>query len=165
MYLQKIRDALTGYVKFRAEGYYIEKFINSCRSKGFYLGDLKREKNTIIEANIPVKNFKEICKIAKNNKCKLKILKKKGLPFFVNRYRKRKIFIISLFILIFSLIVLSKFIWNIDVIGNVDISSDEILNIVKSEGLEIGRLKSNIDTKQIVEKIRIERSDISWVRN
>lgn len=163
MYLQKIRNSVTGYVRFRAEGYYIEKFINTCRSSGFYLENLKREKSTIIDANIQVKNFRNICKIAKKTKCNIKISKKKGLPFLLNKYRKRKIFAGALITLIILLIVLSKFIWNIEVIGNTNISSEEILEIVKSDGLDIGKLKSKINAKQIVENIRIKRSDISWV--
>lgn len=163
MYLQKIQSTITGYVNIVVEGYYIEKFINICRNKGIYLENLKREKTTIINANIPVKDFKIVAKIAKSNKCKIKIKEKKGLPFFLNKYRKRKIFVISLLVMLLSLIALSKFIWNIEITGNVNISNGEILEIVKSEGLEIGKIKSKIDAKKIVEKIRLERADVSWV--
>ena len=93
----------------------------------------------------------------------IKIIKKKGLPFLFNRYRKRKIFAISLLLVLVSLVVLSGFIWNIEITGNETISSEEILNIVKDEGLETGKLKRKIDFKKIVEKIRLNRSDISWV--
>lgn len=163
MYLQKIQSTITGYVNIIVEGYYIEKFINICRNKGIYLENLKREKTTIINANIPVKDFKIVAKIAKSNKCKIKIKEKKGLPFLLNKYRKRKIFVISLLVMLLSLIALSKFIWNIEITGNVNIPNDEILEIVKSEGLEIGKIKSKIDAKKIVEKIRLERADVSWV--
>ncbi|MBO5348650.1 MAG: sporulation protein YqfD [Clostridia bacterium] len=163
MYLQKIQTTITGYVSIEVEGYYIEKFINICRNNGIYLECLKREKTTIIHANIPVKEFKRVAKIAKSNKCKVKIKEKKGLPFFLNKYRKRKIFVISLVIMLLSLVALSKFIWNIEITGNVNISNDEILEIVKSEGLEIGKLKNKVDAKKIVEKIRLQRSDVSWV--
>lgn len=163
MYLQRIQSTITGYVSIKVEGYYIEKFINICRNNGIYLEGLKREKSTIIEANIPVKEFKRVAKIAKSNKCKIKIGEKKGLPFILNRYRKRKIFVISLFVMLFALVVLSKFVWNIEITGNINISEGEILEIVKSEGLDIGKLKNKVDTKKIVEKIRLERSDISWV--
>lgn len=163
MYLQKIQTTITGYVSIEVEGYYIEKFINICRNNGIYLECLKREKTTIIHANIPVKEFKRVAKIAKSNKCKVKIKEKKGLPFFLNKYRKRKIFVISLVIMLLSLVALSKFIWNIEITGNVNISNSEILEIVKSEGLEIGKLKNKVDAKKIVEKIRLQRSDVSWV--
>lgn len=163
MYLQKIQTTITGYVNIIVEGYYIEKFINICRNNRIYLENLKREKTTIINANIPVRDFKSVAKIAKNNNCKIKIIEKKGLPFFLNKYRKRKIFVISLLVMLLSLIALSKFIWNIEITGNVNVSNDEILEIVKSEGLEIGKLKNKIDAKKIVEKIRLERADVSWV--
>lgn len=163
LYLQKIQTTITGYVNIIVEGYYIEKFINICRNNRIYLENLKREKTTIINANIPLRDFKSAAKIAKNNNCKIKIIEKKGLPFFLNKYRKRKIFVISLLVMLLSLIALSKFIWNIEITGNVNISNDEILEIVKSEGLEIGKLKNKIDAKKVVEKIRLERADVSWV--
>ena len=133
------------------------------KESGIYLENLKREKSTIIKASVPVKEFKNVAKIAKESKCKIKIKGKKGLPFILNRYRKRKIFAISLLLVLVSLVVLSGFIWNIEITGNETISSEEILNIVKDEGLETGKLKRKIDFKKIVEKIRLNRSDISWV--
>ena len=130
---------------------------------GIYLENLKREKSTIIKASVPVKEFKNVAKIAKESKCKIKIKSKKGLPFILNRYRKRKIFAISLLLVLFSIVILSGFIWNIEITGNETISSEDILNIAKSEGLETGKLKRKVDPKKIVEKIRLERADISWV--
>lgn len=165
MYINTITNIFTGHVKFKAEGYYIEKFINSCRAKNLNLENIKREKNTIIIANIKTKKFKELCKIAKQSKCKIKICKKNGLPFIIHRYKKRKIFVIALIIVVITLITLSNFIWNVDIIGNKNISKEEILDIVKSEGLDIGKLKGKVDAQKIVNKIRIERQDISWVRN
>ena len=54
---------------------------------GIYLENLKREKSTIIKASVPVKEFKNVVKIAKECKCKIKIKSKKGIPFILNRYR------------------------------------------------------------------------------
>lgn len=163
MYIQNIKKSVNGYIRIRAEGFFIEKLINTCKNEGLLFENLKREKSTIIEADVLVKNFKDFCKIAKKNKCRVKILKKKGLPFFVKKYRKRKTFVAALVVVVAALIVLSKFVWNIEVIGNTQISSEEILEIVKSEGLDIGKLKSNIDTKRVIDSIRIKRADISWV--
>ena len=36
-----------GYVDIEVEGYYIERFINICASKGIYLWKTKRNKSTI----------------------------------------------------------------------------------------------------------------------
>ena len=54
---------------------------------GIYLENLKREKSTIIKASVPVKEFKNVAKIAKESKCKIKIkskrrLKQKEIKYF-----------------------------------------------------------------------------------
>ena len=102
-------------------------------------------------------DFKEVAKIAKKTKCRIKIKSKKGMPFVFNRYKKRKIFAILLICIFVSIIVFSNFIWNIEVTGTVD--------LVQREGLSIGKNKTKINTKEIIDKIRLERKDIAWVRN
>ena len=49
-----------------------------------------------LEANIGISDLREVAKVAKKTKCKIKILRKKGLPFIFNKYRKRKIFFVFL---------------------------------------------------------------------
>ena len=90
MFFKILLQHFSGYVTVRVEGYFIEKFINKCIAQNIVVWNIKREKSTIIYANIGIKNFKQIRKIAKDTKCKIKILDKKGIPFFLNKYRKRK---------------------------------------------------------------------------
>ena len=56
-----------------------------------------------LELNIGIKDLKKVAKIAKQTKCKMKIIKKKGLPFLFNRYRKRKLFFVFLLVIIIGL--------------------------------------------------------------
>ena len=62
------------------------------RNNKIIIWNLKRDKSVQLNLNIGIKDFKKIKKIAKKTKCKVKIIKKKGLPFLFNRYKKRKIF-------------------------------------------------------------------------
>ena len=163
MQFQKFRSIAKGCVRIYIEGFYIEKVINVCKKNNIELSNVTRNKNTIIYGDVSVVNFRTLAKIAKKNKCKVKIIRKSGIPFLMKKYRKRKIFAITMVLICICMFSLSKFIWNIEVIGVNNISEDEILSIVKNEGLEIGKLKSKINLSKIVEKIRMERSDISWV--
>ena len=163
MYLKKVHTIINGYVYVVIEGFYIEKVINSCQKNNINLLNMKRANSTLIYADIPVKEFKNIARIVKKNKCKIKIKQKKGLPFLLNKYKKRKVFVIALILVLVALISLSKFVWNIEIVGNNTIASNEIMDIIKQEGLEIGKLKSKINPNDIVEKIRLKRADISWV--
>lgn len=163
MKANKIMQYISGYVDIIIEGYYIERFINICTNKNILLWNLKRENSITMHASIDIKNFKELKKICKITKCKIKIKNKRGLPFVIKKYKKRKIFVGLLLILILLIIILSNFIWNIEVEGNVNIPKEDILNIAREEGLEIGKYKRNIDNKEVINKIRLERDDIAWV--
>lgn len=93
MFIKILLNYILGYVRITVEGYYIERFINICRNNKIIIWNLKRNKSVQLNLNIGIKDFKEIKKIAKKTKCKVKIIKKKGLPFLFNRYKKRKIFL------------------------------------------------------------------------
>lgn len=159
----KIQDLFKGYVNVFVEGFYIEKVINVCKKNNIELINLDRKSNTIIYTCINVKNFKAFSKIVKKNKCRIKIMKKKGMPFLIKKYRKRKIFFCTLFILCIIIISMSRFVWNIEILCEDDILQEYVLNIIKDEGLDIGKLKKKINLNQIINRIRLERNEISWV--
>ena len=112
MFIKILLNYILGYVRITVEGYYIERFINICRNNKIIIWNLKRDKSVRLNLNIGIKDFKKIKKIAKKTKCKVKIIKKKGLPFLFNRYKKRKIFVIFLFIILFVITYISID-WNI----------------------------------------------------
>ncbi len=144
------------------EGYYIERFINICSKKQIILWNLERKDNITLVADIDKKEFKRLREITRKTKCKVKIQKKIGLPFVVRKYKKRKIFLILLVLIFLLIFSLSHFIWNIDVECSSNISKDEIISLVETEGLKIGVLKNSVDTKEVINKLRLERDDIAW---
>ena len=159
----KLLEYVTGYVDIVIEGYYIEQFINICNTRQINLWNIKKENSIKVFASIYIKDFKKLKQICKKTKCKIKIQSKKGLPFVVKKYKKRKFFFIFLLLIILTIILLSNFIWNIEIEGDIDIPKEEILELAKSEGLDIGKRKGAVDTKAVINKIRLERDDISWV--
>lgn len=115
MFVKIILNYILGYVRIIVEGYYIERFINICTKNKIAIWNLKREKNVRLYLNVGKKEFKEICKIAKKTQCSVKITNKKGLPFLLHRYKKRKIFLILLLVILGFIITSSNFIWNIEI--------------------------------------------------
>ena len=154
---------VSGYVDVVIEGYYIERFINICNTKQILLWNLKRKNSITLYASISIKDFKSLRSICKKTKCKLKIHNKKGIPFTLRKYKKRKIFLGLLFLIVIIVIILSNFIWNIDVEGNINIPREELLALAEENGLSVGKIKGGIDTKEVINKIRLERDDVAWV--
>lgn len=158
-----ILSYILGYVRVTVEGYYIERFINICNNNKILMWSIKRDKGVKLYANIGIKDFKRIIEISKKTQCKTKIIKKRGVPFILNRYRKRKIFAMLLLILITLIIISSNYVWNIEI--QVEDQS-EIVGIeeeIKKAGLVVGKKKTEIDAKEIINQIRLDRSDISWI--
>ena len=163
MYIKLLFNYIFGYVHIRIEGYFVEKLINKCINKKIFFWNIKRDKATIVYTNVGIRDFKELIKIAKETNCKVKILNKKGIPFLIHRYKKRKIFAIIFVLILVLLLGLSNFIWNVDVEGNSKIGKEEIVKLVEEEGITIGTLKSNINTQNIVNNVRLKRDDIAWI--
>lgn len=165
MYLKILLNYILGYVNIEVEGFFVERFTNICMSKNIPIWKIIKNKSTIMHARLGVHDYKEATKIAKQTKCKIRIKSKKGLPFLFNKYKKRKIFVALLFSIIIGIIIISNYIWNIEVSGTEKINNREIIELVNREGLSIGKNKRKINTKDIINKIRLERKDIAWVRN
>jgi len=163
VFIRTILNYFTGYVHIRVEGFFVERFINMCISKKILLMNIKREKSTIMYADIGIKDYKRIKEIAKKTKSKVEIQNKKGLPFIAHKYRKRKIFFILLITIIIALVVSSNYIWNIEITGNINVSVNELLQTLEQSGLKIGISKNNIDTNLVINKIRLKRDDIAWI--
>lgn len=163
MILKLIYMFFAGYVYVSVEGFFIERFINICRNKNIILQDLHRENNAYIKFKLLKSDFKEVRHIAKKSKCKVKIEKKKGIPFFINRYRKRKVFAVAVFAIAIFVFTLTKFIWNIEVNGNVNIPKEEIIEMAKENGISIGTYKTKIDVEKISNSIMLKRDDLAWI--
>lgn len=163
MLIKILLKYLLGYVKITVEGYYIERFINICTTNKILIWNLKREKGVKLHLNIGIKDFYRAVKVAKKLKCKIKIEKKRGIPFIINKYRKRKIFLISLIIIILALYISSNFVWNIEIHIEENAQLENLEQDIKDAGLEIGMTKNKINTQEIVNNIRLKRNDVSWI--
>ena len=90
MNLTILMSYVYGYVDIEVEGYYIERFINICASKGIYLWKTKRNKSTILCARIKREDFKKLRAICKKTQCKMKIRNKKGSFVCFRKIQKKK---------------------------------------------------------------------------
>ncbi len=163
MIIKILFSYIIGYLGITIEGYYIERFINMCRSNKIAIWHLKRKKEVQLDFRVNIHDFKKICNIAKKTRCKLKIKSKRGIPFLLHRYKKRKIFAILLIVIIFLTLLSSHFVWNVDIIEENGQELENIEKDIEEAGLKTGEWKTKINTKEIINKIRLQRSDVAWI--
>ena len=165
MFIKLLVRLLFGYVRIEVEGYYIERFINICTNNKILIWNLKREKGVKLYLNIGINDFKKLSVIARKTNCKIKILRKKGIPFFLNRYKKRKIFAIFLILVMLIIFISSKYVWNINISVKDDLQLENIEEDIKLLGISKGVKKDEIDTDKVINiegttvKINIVKAD------
>lgn len=148
MFLIKLLQLITGYVRFKAQGGFGERFINLCSQNEINLWDVETEGETIY-ASTSIDGYRRIRSCAKNSGMTTRMIKKKGIPFFIFRHRKRIGIPIGILFFIVSISLLSTRIWLIDIEGNETIPEETILSAMEKSGLYTGCSKLTSDPVKI----------------
>lgn len=153
---------LKGYVRIRLTGYSPERFLNLCKAHHLTVWDLQN-RGLAYEMNLTIGDFRKLAPLRRKTRAHLVVQERHGLPFFLHRYRKRKMFAVGILLCISFLYVMSLYIWNIHIEGNESQTTEVILDYLEAEQVVHGMLKDEVDCKKIQSLIRIHFPDIIWV--
>lgn len=160
--LSRLISYIRGYLRIRIMGYSTERFLNACRHRGICLWGLEAVSGAY-EMNISISGFKKLKPIIRKTGTKVTILRKSGLPFYLFRYRKRKLFFAGACSFVFLIFWMSHYIWNIDITGNTSRTDETLLEFLATKSVKNGMAKSDVSCQRIVRDIRKEYDDIIWV--
>lgn len=151
-----------GYLHVRLTGFAPERFINLCSNHNILIWDLQYREGAY-EFYITVGGYRQIRPFVKKSKTRLRIIEKFGLPFFLYKNRKRKVFFfgfLCFWMLIFSM---SLFIWDIEIEGNYTYTEDVLLAYLKEQNISHGMMRGRVDVEEIKSMLRNEYMEITWV--
>ena len=152
---------MTGSLRVRVWGVSPERFMTLSSNKGILLWDIVRE-GDVYYMNITLKGFWEIRPIAKKTGARVAILERYGLPFFLPRLLKRKMFVLGLVLAVVFWTVSSFFIWDINLNGNYQITDDVFQNFLKENQVRIGMRRDELDIQELEKQIRRQFPQITW---
>jgi similar to stage IV sporulation protein len=153
---------MQGYVVIQVRGYSPERFINLCANKNIYIWNVRKISEGYVFC-ISGKAFFMLSPIAKKTKCRVKILEKVGLPFKFLRVKKRKYFFYGLLFSIASVILLSFFVWRIEIDGNLNYTNEEITAYLAQQNITIGSLKPKIKCSELDDQLLSHFNKTMWV--
>jgi len=162
-FFAKIWRFLNGYVTVTVEGFFLEKFTNLCAVNSIPFWNVKRYGNAKMVGRTTIKGFKQMRFQARKCGCRVSIGKKRGTPFFLHKYRKRKIFIVGFIIFLFCIKFASMFVWSVNVTGNERVLTKDILVILEELGVRRWTLKESLDVRELAERFMIKSEEISWI--
>ncbi len=152
---------LKGYVRIRLKGGSPERFLNLCSNNNILIWQIIRVDNEY-EMYLSLKAFKELKSIIRKTNVKIKVIEKKGFPFFLYKYRKRKMFFAGIVLCAIFVYILSLFVWQIEINGNHARTTDVLLSFLEENQVNHGMRKSKINCEEIETLLRTHYNDIIW---
>ncbi|MBC8585032.1 sporulation protein YqfD [Youxingia wuxianensis] len=162
MYIVKLLRFLKGYVKFDAISGNIERFINICVKNCVSLWGCRKEEEHLTGFTT-VSGYKKMHRYARRTQVRLRVKERRGLPFYIHRYRKRIGILAGALCFVLFLGIMSNFVWVIQIEGNERLSSQQLINALKEAGVSRGTLKSSIDNEQVAQTLMIKVDDLAWI--
>ena len=161
--LFRLWNYLRGYVIIIVEGFFIEKFINICARRRIHLWDVRIQRERRVTARVSISGFRLIRPVARKTGCRVRLLKKRGLPFVFSKYRRRKAFFAGAVLFFVLINVLASFVWSIEITGNEKLDTVFLENALAANGIKTGALKYRIDTRRAVDRMMLEIDRLSWI--
>ena len=165
MIFKRILMFIYGFYRIKIEGMYIQRFINLCASKSIIIHSSKIEKSTVLNCKILKDDLEEIKEIADKVGCIVEVQRENGIPFLVNKYKKRKWFAVAVLVIAFFIYFNSLFIWNIEI--NIDenknLSKNDIIEFLENNNIKIGNKKESIIKNEIKNQMCLKFENISWI--
>lgn len=153
---------LRGWVLFSIEGAEIGRVLSeAAREEKMIWRVCKR--GGVVQGRCYAREYRRIARLARKRHCRTKVLKRHGAPFLVNRYRWRWGVAAGAVIVVGASLILSNFVWSVEVNGNVNITTAEILQVARENGLTEGALKAKLDYNDIEYRLKEAFNKFAWI--
>ncbi|GAE04197.1 stage IV sporulation protein [Paenibacillus sp. JCM 10914] len=126
---------LRGYLTLTVRGEQVEAFINATAEAGIPVWDVKKTGASSAELKLLLKDFRGLRPLLRRTGCLTRIKERHGAPFKLNRLLKRKAFVSGVVLFFAILMALSSMIWDVEVVGNETIPSEDVMDAAKQEGI------------------------------
>ncbi len=151
-----------GYVLFFFKGGFAEDFLTDCFSDGIEIRDVALNDDGFTAA-CNIKTYRKLHRYALRHGGRVKIIKKKGLPFILLPLKNRFGFFVGMLVFVVIISFLSSFIWNVEIVGNSRLSDTAISAYLDNHNLKTGTMWSSIDRDSFCWDMMSDFDDISWV--
>lgn len=159
--IKKLLVYIKGWIIISVSNGNYERFLNICNHNDIRLQEVIYSQNSL-ELKIDVKDFKKLKAIVKKTKVHIKIKERYGLPFFLFKNRKRKLFLAGILSALLLVKIMSLYIWQISFDGNYTHTEDELIGFLSEKGIKNGIQKKMCDSDIIEKELRNEYNDIKW---
>lgn len=162
MILQRLTDAVLGYVKFEAEGVDCARLVSRAANRGIVVTDIRVD-GIRMTGNVSCRHYKELGGEAVRLGIRMRIKKKVGLVFLLRKNRERAGLAAGTILAFLMIALFGTFVWGIEVKGVKKIPEEAVLAAAKASGLTVGRSSTTYNARRIEADMLPLLGDAAWV--
>lgn len=156
-----VTNLLRGYCEVEVRGEYPERFLNICarcgvefwktaRIDGGYRVRVRRKSAELMEILAP-RAF-----------CTAEVISRRGFPFLAASLGRRWLFVAGILMFAAGMWYLSGRVWEIEVVGNETVKTEQVLRELKAAGVGIGTRISTIDPETLGDEMLLRIPELRW---
>ncbi|MUK87090.1 sporulation protein YqfD [Ornithinibacillus sp. L9] len=155
---------ITGYVTVLVEGNMPELFFQDCINNGITVWEIKREAPNACSGNVKLKDIGKIKSLRRGKNYKVSFTRKKGYPFILSRFFRRKEIVIGMALSILLIFFLSNIIWKVEITGVPKDIEEKIDKQLRDYGVHPGAWSFTLDKPgEIQRNLTEDVPELLWV--
>ncbi len=151
-----------GYVEFCFSGGFADGFINQCYARKINIKNI-RSKDGAVYARCSIRAYKRLHVPARENGGRLRIIKKRGLPFKLHPLKGRWGVFCGMLFFVFFVSFMGGFIWNVTVIGNETLEASKIVDYLAQNGIRAGARWADTDKENLEFAVMADFEEVAWI--
>ena len=159
--MKKLKQYWQGQVTIRVTGTQIPRFLTVLSAREILYENAHYEGTSFV-LSISARCYRDAVACAKKTGVRLRIVSKRGWPFFYFRHRRRKWTVFFVLPLIAAVFVLPRFVWTIEIDGLESISQSEMLLRLEQVGIFEGIAKKKVNTEKVKNELLLQYEDLSF---
>lgn len=152
---------MRGYVSIRVWGYSTERFLNLCGNHDILVWDIENH-GDYYTMKVSVKGFFALKTLLRKTGTRAAVLRKYGLPFFVPKIKRRKIFVFGMLACLVFWLFTTRYIWDIKIEGNYTITEDMLMDYLNVQGVHTAMKKKDLNIEELEMQLREHFDAITW---
>ena len=162
MLIKKLIRYCRGTLQFTVTGSYPERFLNLCSQGGVGLWNTRRQPDGFAACCAQCHRAR-LEYYAEKSGCTLEIGRCSGLKNTAHRYRRRTGLWIGAGLLVVGLLVMSRFVWRVEVTGTEQLDPEAVTAALAEYGVHSGVLARRIDARAVERQMQIRFEEIAWI--
>ena len=161
--LLQLRNALRGSVRAEVRGEGTERFLNLCAMRGAAFWDVCRTAPDCLTVSVTVPGFFLMGRAARDGACRVRLLRKRGLPFLAARLLRRRALLLTAALCLGAVWWLTGAVWTIGISGCQRVSECEMLALLRGAGLYTGVRRSAVRGAEIRDALLLRDARLGFV--